>query len=466
RLKHLPKTDLAGLKSFLPEDLRTKFDRINIAGSGEGEIKVYKRFKEPTPLAVSGRIKIKGASFNSPDMPEGPEKIMGDVIFENEAIYFSRASFVYGKKSYLVDAKIEDFKTPDIKMRLESKDFLIDARLKLFPESIHILRASGNYLNSPFNISGTVSDIKNAQVSLKGNIKLDLVNLRTLLPGISEPLTRFGIKGICDLEFDLKGPWKEFRNWDAVVKGKSERINIWDLKFDSVKLDLRIKQNALLLNELSAKPYGGALFSNMEIDLTQPNPPYTANLVLDGVDLNKLIADTDLKGRTMSGTAALKTTLRGYGKNTDTMKGEGSVLIKGSYLWEMPLLKGLGDLLFLPNLSSIVFEEVSGNFIITNKTITTSNLGFHSKGISLLAEGGVNFDGNLDLMVTTSVSEDFVKDTSEFQRLAGLLFAQAGQFLGNIKINGTIKKPEYKFVPFALDKVLPDKFKDLLGGFF
>jgi hypothetical protein len=46
------------------------------------------------------------------------------------------------------------------------------------------------------------------------------------------------------------------------------------------------------------------------------------------------------------------------------------------------------------------------------------------------------------------------------------LFAKAGQLLGNIKITGTMKKPEYTFVPFAIDKVLPDKIKGLLGGFF
>jgi len=204
----------------------------------------------------------------------------------------------------------------------------------------------------------------------------------------------------------------------------------------------------------------------MEMDLTQENPPYSVNLALEGLNLTKFVFDTPLKKNPISGKALGKFNIRGYGKNLETIKGEGLLLIKGGYLWELPLLKGLADLLFLPNLSSIVFDEVSADFTIANKTISTSNLTLHSPNISLLGEGGVSFDGALDFLITTSISEGFIKGTSEFARLAGILLSEAGQFVGNIKISGTIKNPEYKFIPLPINKILKDKLKVLLGGFF
>jgi hypothetical protein len=69
-------------------------------------------------------------------------------------------------------------------------------------------------------------------------------------------------------------------------------------------------------------------------------------------------------------------------------------------------------------------------------------------------------------LVTTSISENLLKSTSEFERLASALLAEAGKFIGRIKIYGSIKKAEYKFIPFPLDQILKDKLKGFLGGFF
>lgn len=468
--------DLANYKAFLVENLKPKFKDIDLEGAAEVNIKFYDRLKGPEPVSIDGNIKLKQATLKSPLIPNKIENCSGGILFSagggsalgggNNLIYLSRLSFNYGTQNYILDAKIKDLELPDVKLKLKNKEFSLDSRFQLNPDALHVLRASGKYLNSSFNIAGDITDLKNPNILMQGSLVLNLSDLRKTFPKMGETLTRFDVQGICNLELYLNGLLKDPTSLEAIVKGQSDRISIWNFKFDEVKLDLRMKEKGFLIPEFSAKPYGGTFFSTLEMDLSQPNPPYIITLNLEGVDLSKLVLDTDLKNKPTSGKAQAKFNIHGYGKNLETTKGDGSVLIKGGYLWEVPLLRGLADLLFLPNLSSIVFDEASATFVIANKSISTADLKFNSRSIGLLGEGGVNFNGNIDLLITTSISEDFIKGTSEFARLASTLLAEAGQFIGSIKITGTIKKPEYKFIPLPINKILKNKLKGLLGGFF
>lgn len=458
--------DLSDCRNFLPEELKSKFKDAELQGPAELNIKLFDNLLDPQPVSIDATLITKGATLKIPSMPNKFEKVSGEVRYKDNIAYLSRVLFTYGPRDYIVDAKISDFKSPDVKMKLKTDDIALDSRFRLNQDNIHILRISGKYLNSLFKATGDITNLKKPNVLLRGDTVLDLTDLRKIFPNTSETLTKLDIKGICNLELYLNGTWEDPRNFEATIKGASDNINAWGLKLNDVKLDLNMKDKRFAVSEFSAKPYDGTLLATMDMDSTQPNPPYMINLGLEGIDLSKLILDTNLKDKPISGEAFLKASLRGYGKNMETIKGEGRLYIKGGKIWEIPLLKGLADLLFLPNLSSIVFDEVSSDFTIVNKSVSTGNLALHSQNVSLLGEGGVSFDGTIDLLITTTISENFAKGTSEFSRLASTLLAKAGQLIGNIRIIGTIKKPEYKFIPLPVDKILKDKLKGLLGGFF
>ncbi len=458
--------DLSNYKNFLDQDLKTKFKDVDLQGPAEVTIKLSDNLKDSQPPSIGGNIKLKGVTLKAPLIPDKLEKLAGNISFQNDIIYLLRLSFDYGTQENVLDAKIKGLKIPDVLVKFKNKEILLNSRFRAGQNNIHILRASGSYLNSLFDFDGDIKDFANPNVSMHGNLAVNLLDLRKALPKAAGMLTRFDVKGICNLDALLNGPLKEPAGMEITVKGQSDRISVWDLKCDDVKLNLRIKDKNFAIPEFSAKPYGGTLLAAMEMDLTQHNPPYSINLAMENVDLSKFILDTNLKDRQMSGKASAKLAIRGYGKNLETMKGEGTIIIKGGYLWEMPLLRGVADLLFLPNLSSIIFDEASADFLITNKTISTANLALHSQNVGFAGEGSVTFGGDLDFSITTTISEGFIKGSSEFAKLATSLLAEAGQFIGTIRIGGTIKNPAYKFIPLPVTKILKDKVKKLIGGIF
>jgi|GEM_PF-5757166 hypothetical protein len=458
--------DLANYKNFLPRGAQDKFKGIELSGPADISFKLHDKLKDPQPADIDGNVRFKAATLKTTVLPHTVENISGELLFKNDAMYVSRTSFGYGAQNYIIDAKISNLALPDVKMKLKSEILSLDSRFQALKDGVHIMRLAGKYLNSYLNISGDIQKLENPYIVMRGNIVLDLVDLRKLLPPAADSLTRFDIRGLCNLDMSANGTLKEPDALDVAIKGQSDRIGFWDLKIADTRFNLMMKGRRIYVSELSARPYGGTLLANLDIDLAQQNPPYAINVAMEEIDLSKLALDTDLKNKPVSGKALFKCGIRGYGKNPETVKGEGAVFIKGGYLWEMPFLKGIADLLFMPNLSSIVFDEASANFAIANKAISTSNLRCHSRNVGLLADGALYFDGGLDFTVTTSISENFVKQSTEFERLASSLLAEAGQLMGRIKIGGTIKKPEYKFIPFPIDKILTDKVKGLLGGFF
>jgi hypothetical protein len=435
-------------------------------GRAQIKIKLYDNLKDPQPAEISGKAKLESASFSAPGFGSKFDRVSGEILFTNEALYISRASFDYGGVNYLLDSKITDIASPDVKMKLKNRDMLLTSRFKILKDKIHVFRAGGSYLNSSFTAAGDIAKSKDPDLAMSGKLKLELTDLRKALPSFEEPLRRFNLRGPCELDFTVKGPLKEPAAMNLSAKCRSDLIAFWDIKLPDVKSDIKMEGGHLFIPALISNPYGGALLASMDIDLSQQNPPYAISLSLEDIDLGRLAPDTDFRDKPISGRGLLKASIRGYGKNPETIKGEGLLFIKGGSLWEIPLLKGIADFLFMPNLSNIVFDEVAAHFAVANGAVSTSDLRLHSQNIGLLVEGSVFFNGNLDLLVTTSISENFARGTSEFERLAGALLAEAGQLVGRIKVGGTIKNTEYKIMPFPLDKILKDKVKELLGGFF
>jgi hypothetical protein len=195
------------------------------------------------------------------------------------------------------------------------------------------------------------------------------------------------------------------------------------------------------------------------------NPPYTIEAQFTNIDLKKLTADTPLKEKNISGLLEGKITLGGYGKNLETLRGNGYLKLSGGQLWEVPLLKGLAEILNLTGLEKIVFREVASSFSVANKYIVTKDLKCYSNDLTLAAEGALGFDGSLDFTVTTTFSQGLARK-SQLGKIATIIADETGNFLGEFKLRGTVSEPKWAFLPIPLDKILKQKVKGLLEGIF
>jgi len=458
--------DLENYRRFLTKDLKTKFKDILLRGNADITIKYSDVLKDLQPGPIEAIVKLNRASVRTPNMQEKLKNISGYVKLKNNIYYLSRIFFDFGNQNYLLDGKVSGLDPADAKIKLDSDILTLDSRFQVSGGKVHILRASGKYHNSTYKLSGDIRDFKSMDTLIKGKIGLNLIDLRKMVPKIAPVLEKYDVKGLCNLEYYINGPFGRLKDLVLKVKGEADYIKVLGLRFDYTKLDLKMNNLFIAVPELSARPYNGIFDSTIDIDLAPDNPRYGISVNTGGIDLSKLILDTEWKNRKMSGRGMAKLAVRGFGGNLETMNGNGLISIEGGYLWEMPFLRGLANVLFMPQLSTIVFDHASANFIVSNKTVSTSNLVLHSKNVTLLGEGGVSFDGAIDLDLTSSVAEDFIKGTSDFAQIANILFAQAGQFIGNIKVRGTLAKPEFKLIPVPIDKILKNRLQEVLGGFF
>ena len=458
--------DLVNYKTFLPENLKKKFNTVDLEGLAEVNVSFFDNLKDPQPVSIKGSVQLKDVMLKTAIIPKEVKGISGNIWFRNDLLFVSKLLFNYDKQHYTADAKITNFSSPDIRIKMYNEETLLNSRFQILEDRVRILRAFGNYWNSSFDIGGDIIKLKEPDVLMKGTVSLNLLDFRKAFPETLKYLSKYDVQGICNLDVSISGPLKEPKDFEAAIKAESDRITVKSVKFDEVKMGLTLKDRNLLISKLSARPYGGTFSSTLQMDLKQEDPPYAIHLSLEDFDLAKLAVDTKAKDKPISGKAMSKFEIYGHGKNPETITGKGNLFIKGGYLWELPLLKGLANILHLSDLSSIVFNEVTADFTIADKNVATSNLVLKAKNVELLAKGGVNFDGIVDFFITTKISENYMKVNSEFARFANVLLAKAGQFIGNIRVSGTIKNPKFELMPPPLDEVLKEGFKKLLGGFF
>ena len=124
-------------------------------------------------------------------------------------------------------------------------------------------------------------------------------------------------------------------------------------------------------------------------------------------------------------------------------------------------MKGLGDFLFIPRFSSLIFTHAQGDFTIQDSTITTDNFELLGTELGLIVEGKMTFSGNLDFLVNTQIPKTSIGPLKEFPPAAGEISKAAN--LTAIKLTGTVQNPKYKLQPIGenIMKKLSDLFSNI-----
>jgi hypothetical protein len=172
-------------------------------------------------------------------------------------------------------------------------------------------------------------------------------------------------------------------------------------------------------------------------------------LNLDGTDLAKLKADTIWKDQNITGLFSATFLAKGPLKEPDALAGEGSILIKDGRLWQLNLLKGLGQFLFIPEFENITFSEAKGDFIIHDKKVLTSNFELKSNPATLTCAGWADFKGNINFDILTEFSEEAIAQSNSLKKLFTAVLTQGDAYLA-IKLTGSLKNPKDTISPAGL----------------
>lgn len=443
-----------------------KFRKIACSGSISLQLRdLIHPARRPFLEHTDGRIALENFSVSSEGFPGSVEKINGTIIFEGNTVKLSDGSALYGNTKYKVNGILKDLDLdePVGSLSLISDMLASEASFILKDDYIKIKKVSGTFLNSAYSAMGDIRDITSPKLNIYCEARADLSDLKWLHPGSGNNIAEtLDPDGQCILAAFFNGALDNLAEAEASIKLSSNRVSLQGLDIEDLYLDLRLRSGMLDTYRFNMRPYTGLFNGSIKVNVLEKGIPFSLSLSLKDADLKKVSYNIGTNKDRLAGLVSSKFFLKGYMNSVESLNGSGWLTVTDGQLWEIPLLGGITNLLDMPNLKSVSFEEAAGNFVISDKRIYTDDLTFYSNKVNITAKGFVDFDQNLDFLLNTNITQDLFKGSSEAVEIANLFLTQAGNYMGKIKITGTIKKPVYRIDKRPVEDLFKKEIKGLL----
>jgi hypothetical protein len=458
---------LPKLVSILPEEQALKFGGMELAGECSLALQFYGKINDPKTHAYSGNVNIKKASMEMKNWPYNVSGIRAFIDFKGDEISWKDLIFEISQNQYSSYGKLSGFDKPVISAHISSDKISASLETSISKDNtISISRLDGKYMDSTFSFKGRITDIKESYVNTNGTAYLNLKDLSYTLPEKFKLPENLALKGTIKLDIEMSGLLREPLDWILFIQGSSKQISAAGLTFRDFHIDYRMKDRFVDIPALSLYAYDGTINSNIRVNLKTDDYPFIANLDIKNIDLYKLIKDTDDKDKKIKGLFSSKAILNGYINRKDSLKGSGWLQVSDGYLWEFPVISGIMNILLMTPPEYLVLTDAFGNFTISNARIFTEDFKMLSKSASLLWVGSLGFDSTLDFNITGRFAENIIKQTSEPGRIKSAILREAGRLIMEVRLTGTLEKPNYQIVPFPLERIFQEKIVDTIRDIF
>jgi len=220
--------------------------------------------------------------------------------------------------------------------------------------------------------------------------------------------------------------------------------------------------NSLALSPLDARLSGGSLRGSGTITTTSKNPPFTLDLLFDGVDLNRLLADVGAGQTTQRTEGQLHGNLDLYGwiGKKKSLAGAGQVRLRGGQMEQFPLVQLICQVLLI-DAKDIELRQAQLDLRAGEGKVFVDSLVLESADLNITAKGTSEFDGKLDLAARLAL-------TSKVSRqLPGWVDANFQPVPGSDRrdiafgVTGTLSHPKTDLVEVMVGQKLSNQFKNL-----
>lgn len=445
--------DLTKLLPLLGKE--TRLPALELSGMTDLSIHyVCDLSKKETP-AVSGEASLTKVTLalNDPKTTFSADKGLFRFDTQNENIRWHFDSVIYNGAAYGFDGSLKGFKTPLIHASIIGEDIKILTEFTKREEVLDFASLKGHLRRSAFDVTGSVR-LKN-DLDLSGTVILDLGDLKNILPQNRKTLEKMGLAGQSVIRADITGPTNNYKLWNIKANASSRLVILYGLRINNVALDYTQINQEGFINNMTFGAYQGKGQVKGRLQFLKNNIGYSLQGILQDIDLDRLKLDTGLRDKTFYGILGLNISVRGNAAEPKSADGQGNLVIKNGNLWEFNPLKGLGNFLFIPRFTNIVFTNAQGDFAIKDGFVATDNFELLGTELGLIAEGRMSFSGDLDFLVNTQViPAGPLGKVTEAVTKAGSLTA--------IKITGTVQEPKYKLQ--AIGENIMKKLGDLLSN--
>ncbi len=418
------------------EDLLIAKENISARVSSDIRMSLLYNLQEKQ-MAYSGKAKILDGFLQGLQVFDSVDRISGDVEFSTQG------------------------SGCDFKLTLSSDTLLLESVFNYDQKLVSLSQCVGRYLQSSFSMTGLIDtkDSVNGQTDIKGNLDINLEDLRAWLKKFENQLEKVRPQGSLKGSFSLQGPIRDIKSCTIKADFSSPALSAYGLKAHELQGTYIQEKGLGLLPLLRLSFYDGMVEANGTVNYREQDYPYGLNVNIQGIKLEQLKQDTAARDKDIAGDVNAEVKLYGVCRDLSRGNGEGKILFTDGKLWQLNLFQGLGALLFAKkDFSTIVFDQGTCDFVVRDKFLMTDNLLLKSQITDLSGSVKIGFDNSIDVSLNVHVLDDKVPLTGTFKDITTSIVGEGGLF-GVIKINGTLKEPKYRFQTAVLNilKGLTDK---------
>lgn len=212
-----------------------------------------------------------------------------------------------------------------------------------------------------------------------------------------------------------------------------------------------LRDNVLIVSSMTGKVAGGSFNNRARVDLGRPELAYDTTLSLQGVQADALLtALAPQSAGALFGAMTVQTTVNGSGTNWDTisrtLSGDGALALSDGRLVSPGLVQGLANILQLPGLNEITFNDFRGKTRIVNgkAELDSSLIG---RQLKLFPKGTLGLDGSLNLAVDVRLSPELTARIDQGGKVTRYLLDAEGWSQVPLLVTGTLQSPRYGLDP-------------------
>jgi len=239
-----------------------------------------------------------------------------------------------------------------------------------------------------------------------------------------------------------------------------ETATFEDVQFSNIQGPLWVDESRCLLGRwatergqtprhLTAKVYDGQLVADAQVAF-EGLPKYLVEASLTEANLSRISNERFASQNDYSGKVSAIVNLRGTGRSTHTLAGDGQVQIRDANILEVPLLVGMLKVLRNKTPDTTAFNHSDIEFRIEGRHIYLDKLDFLGDAVSFLGKGETNFDQQLNLVFYGIVGRNEIRFP-----LFQYVIKEAGKQFMQLYVDGTLANPQVHTQAFpAINQLL------------
>lgn len=436
----------------------------SLAGFVTADLRAQKTEGDPRSLAMDGTADVKNMRFASPDLGVPIENVNGKFRLSGDVIRADSISMKMGRTKMRASLTASDpFGTPNITLSGSANVIDLD---QLFPVEL----AERKTVAAAGAPAGTVSGAPAApivpplpNVRASGTFRADSVYTGgNKLAGVTMQYTMAGEEAKTDLRMKsgLFGAVAvQDASGDITVKGgvasgplKAAKAMAGVVPLTNASANLRAEGDRVEIRGLRASVYQGSLTGDVTVTLDAKRvPTYEAAMKAKDWEANDFLTDLTPAKNILYGKFEMDSEWSGRGvlpeEALKNLKGSGKATTLNGELRNLEALNAVANLLGMNELKQQKFRSMFTNFEVKDGKLHTDEVTMQSTDADWRATGGVSFAGDLDYVISATLSPALSQKLKQKQALTGLLANSEGRIVLDFVVKGDTKKPKVSFDP-------------------